>query len=186
MTDTGGDLDSLPGLGSVANDGSVGTASIGSGGSLNSTWTADVEESGDDESGTLLADFRSSVVRQNAEENKLRKKSDQEEALKKLGNVARVPFNRAALNDQMAVGERKLKNVVSDRGAEIAKEERRFNVIYNSVTYFKRRAAKNLAELKSINEQVRAGQVRTLEECELEMDRYIEMFDENAYMQGNM
>ena len=59
-------------------------------------------------------------------------------------------------------------------------------MIYNSVTYFKRRVAKNLAELKSINEQVRAGQVRTLEECELEMDRYIVMFDENAYMQGNM
>jgi len=114
----------------------------------------------------------------------LKKKSDQVEVLQKLGNVARCPFNRAALKDPFAVGKEKLKNVERDRVTELAKEQRRLDVIYNSVTYFKKKAAKNLAELRSINERIEAGQRRELEQCEVDIRREIEMFDYQAYLKG--
>ena len=174
----------MPESGSVGDEGSVGTASVASLGALNSTQTQGEEEFGDDEMGAEMANLREATARRNADENKLKKKTDQVEALKKLGNVARSEFNRAALKDNFAVGEELLKNVVRDRRTEIEKEERRFNVIYNSVTYFKRKAAKNLAELRIINEKRRAGERRVLEQCELDNHREIEAFDYEAYLKG--
>ena len=145
----------------------------------------DGEEDVDNEdTGSRFAIVGDGTARQSAEENKLKTKSDQVEALKKLGNVARCPFNREALKDPFAVGKGKLKNIERDRVTELAKEQRRLDIIYNSVTYFKQKAAKNLAELRSINERVWAGNRRELEQCEIDIHREIELFDYQAYLQG--
>ena len=43
----------------------------------------------------------------------------QQEALKKIGNVARYPLNRESLIDRYEVGRSKLKNIIEDRGREL-------------------------------------------------------------------
>ena len=79
-----GDQNTVPESGSVGDEGSVGTASVASLRSLNSTQTQGEEEFGDDEMGAEMANLREATARRNADENKLKKKTDQVEALKSL------------------------------------------------------------------------------------------------------
>ena len=57
--------------------------------------------------------------------------------MKKIGNVARYPSDREALRDRELVGREKLKDIISDRGEQRSKEERKIQLIYDAVKFYK-------------------------------------------------
>ena len=58
------------------------------------------------------------------EERKLKEKKEQEAALTRLGGVTRYKVNFDCLKNQFVVGTNKLSDVVKERKAEIAKEQK--------------------------------------------------------------
>lgn len=131
---------------------------------------------------SVLANIAEAHAKQAEAEKKLTKKKDQELALKKLSNVARYKLNMNCINDQFRSGRKELKNVVEDRRKELAKEERKHNIIYQSVAHYKRCMEVTMAELDDIIKSVELKQRRKLSDWEIENDNEIKAFDVEEFM----
>ena len=67
--------------------------------------------------------------------------------LKKLSNVTKYKMNMDCLVDPFHKGRQKLKNVKSERDAEMALFERKVRLLWWSVDYFRSKCEKEHAEL---------------------------------------
>ena len=78
----------------------------------------------------------------------------QSEALQKLGSVQRNELNDQCLIDQFTSGAAQMKDIVREREKDIAKEKRRVQLIYDSVTYFKTKKSSDMASLDAVIDAV--------------------------------
>jgi hypothetical protein len=131
---------------------------------------------------TIVGDL--DIVRR--EEQKLNDKKDQEAALTRLGGVTRYKVNLSCLKNQFVVGAEKLVNVVAERKAEITKENKKLELIYDSVNHFKKKMKANVVQLdKVINETIDEGP-REEEDWSITLRRLRETFNEQAYLDTNL
>ena len=159
--------------------------------SWESVGTEEEDEGGDGNDLTLLLGENDTtivgdldIVRR--EEQKLNDKKDQEAALTRLGGVTRYKVNLACLKNQLVVGTEKLANVVAERKAEIKKENKKLELIYDSVNHFKKKMKANVVQLdKVINETIDEGP-REEEDWSITLRRLRETFNEQAYLDTNL
>ena len=103
----------------------------------------------------------------------------QEKALKKLGNVRRYKLDRKCIDDQFDIGREKLKNIVVERGKQIAIEERKLELIYDAVAHYKTKMAAVLVELDEVMNRTTRRELQPWESTILAARK---QFDEAAYM----
>lgn len=77
-------------------------------------------------------------------EHTLKTAKEQEDALKKIGNVKRYELDRKSLDNLFDVGRTNLENVVKERQKELKKEQRKFSLIYDTVAFFQNGKAKSM------------------------------------------
>ena len=77
-------------------------------------------------------------------EHTLKTAKEQEDALKKIGNVKRYELDRKSLDNLFDVGRTNLENVVKERQEELKKEQRKFSLIYDAVAFFQNGKAKSM------------------------------------------
>mmetsp|Transcript_11861 Transcript_11861/g.19232 ORF Transcript_11861/g.19232 Transcript_11861/m.19232 type:complete len:159 (-) Transcript_11861:117-593(-) len=63
----------------------------------------------------------------------------QEKALKKMGNISRYTMNMECTKDISEVGRTALEDVVEEREKELAAEEKRLSIIYDAVSFYKKK-----------------------------------------------
>lgn len=106
----------------------------------------------------------------------------QERALKRMGNISRYGMNMECTRDYFEVGRTELENVVQEREKELADEEKRLSIIYDAVSFYKKKMAAVIVELEEI-----MSSRRVIVECEpweIELNNAISIFDKDKYMSG--
>jgi len=159
--------------------------------SLASWESVGIDESGEGNDLTLMLGENDTdivgnldVVRQ--EEKKLKEKKEQEAALTRLGGVTRYKVNLECLKNQFVVGTNKLANVVAERKVEIAKENKKLELIYDAVNHFKKKMKANVAQLDTIIEETMDEGPREEEDWSMTLRSLRETFDEQAYQNTNL
>ena len=117
-------------------------------------------------------------------ERKLQKKDDQIAALKKLGNIARYPLDPKCCKDQFDAGRKKLKNIAKDRAKEREKEQRKMELIWDSVTFFKKKMQINRMSLREVLAKYEEDKNIEKKEWRTEYEKSITIFDEENYLRG--
>ncbi len=95
-------------------------------------------------------------------------------------------MNLECLKDQFVVGTNKLADVVAERKVEIAKENKKLELIYDSVKHFKKKMKANVAQLETIIEETLDEGPRGEEDWAITMRCLRETFDEQAYISTNL
>lgn len=131
---------------SIASQQSIGNDSV----STKSSYDA-MAENMDDMMMILGTDLEQSIGAKTPKSQE--EKRDPETELKKIGNVTKYPFEREALRDRDVVGREKLKDIISERQEQRAKEERKLQLIYDSVKFYKRNMQVNLDEIRETLEK---------------------------------
>ena len=72
----------------------------------------------------------------------------------------------------------------AERTSELAKEKKRLQLIYDSVSFFKNKMAKNVRELEIVTASVCNGYRMDVDEWQKEVVSGAERFDETAYLAG--
>ena len=159
--------------------------------SLASWESVGIDESGEGNDLTLMLGENDTdivgnldIVRQ--EEKKLKEKKEQEAALTRLGGVTRYKVNLECLKNQFVVGTNKLANVVAERKVEIAKENKKLELIYDAVNHFKKKMKVNVAQLDTIIEETMDEGPREEEDWSMTLRSLRETFDEQAYQNTNL
>ena len=99
-----------------------------------------------------------------------------------MGNISRYGMNMECTRDYFEVGRTELENVVQEREKELADEEKRLCIIYDAVSFYKKKMAAVIVELEEI-----MSSRRVIVECEpweIELNNAISIFDKDKYMSG--
>ncbi len=75
-------------------------------------------------------------------------------------------------------------DVVAERSAEVAKDQRILSILYDSVEYFKMKMKQNMDELKEVIEELKGGFSMEREVWQVEVEESLEAFDDVAYLNG--
>ena len=127
----------------------------------------------------------SSVEEHREESTPLITESDQCEALKKLGNVARYELDQNALYDRFEVGAEMLKNIVEERGKERDLEQKKIELIYDAVRYHKKNMARIAQEIRdTIKLDNQSGEVDD-SDWERELGDLLTEFNDEEYLKDN-
>ena len=94
-------------------------------------------------------------------------------------------MNMECSKDYFDVGRHELKNVVAERKKELASEERRLEIIYDAVDFFKKKMTRYMAELDEIMALSKSDTIVESEPQELELAEAIKDFDVEKYINGN-
>ena len=103
--------------------------------------------------------------------------------MKKMGNIPRYAMNMDCTKDIFKVGCTALEDVVEEREKEIAAEEKRLSIIYDAVSFYRKKMAAVVDELDKV-----MSRRRVPVECdpwEIELNNAISIFDKDKYMNGD-
>ena len=103
--------------------------------------------------------------------------------MKKMGNIPRYAMNMDTTKDIFKVGYTALEDVVEEREKEIAAEEKRLSIIYDAVSFYRKKMAAVVDELDKV-----MSRRRVPVECdpwEIELNNSISIFDKDKYMNGD-
>ena len=117
---------------------------------------------------------------------KLNKKEDQNNSLKKLGNVQRCKINMQCTHNQFVEGRKKLKDVAAERGKEREKEQRKIELIWDAVHFFKKKMKKNTLALNEILEKYDKERDVNVKDWEIDYEDSRTLFNEDQYLKGEL
>lgn len=95
-------------------------------------------------------------------------------------------MNLECLKNQFVVGTNKLSDIVKERKEEIAKEEKKLELIYDSVKHFKKKMKANVVELETVIQETMNQGAREEEDWSISLRHLRESFDEQAYLNTNL
>jgi phage shock protein A len=79
-----------------------------------------------------------------------------------------------------------LKDVVVERKAELAKEKRKLQILYDSVKYHEHKMKLNVKQLDQVVAELKAGECTEEEQWQIELKESLNDFDEEEYILGNV
>ena len=117
---------------------------------------------------------------------KLSKKEDQKNSLKKLGNVQRCKINMQCTHNQFVEGRKKLKDIATERMKEREKEQRKIELIWDAVHFFKKKMKKNTLALNEILEKYDEERNVHVKDWEIDYEDSRTLFNEDPYLKGEL